>query len=464
MRMGQVATTWLALTLLISAPAQAGWVQRTVGSTVTGYNGDDAVDDIQVFVALKGAPPQEVHRFTGTPAPVGFGECTTGPSSTFADCPADSIQLEFGLMGGDDSATTAPMARAVPSMMNGGAGNDRLTGSAEVDQLYGEAGNDILNPGAGAGVVEGNDGDDRVEMIAGPVTVSGGAGRDFVHFDAPAYNVSLDGLANDNYSANVQADVEDIDGGNGDDTISGSAAPNRFRGMLGNDRLSGAEGADDLGGGSGDDVINGGGGSDTLSGGDGDDTIQAQDGEPDTISCGSGTDTVLADATDSVAADCADTITPGGGQSGGGATAVQPACFAAGRDKPANGVDEDCDGRDASLRRNRAHIAHLWVAFRDHTRVSKLRLTDLPPGARARVKCRGRGCPFKRKRVKIAGRTASATKLFKGARLAVGATVEIWITAPETMGKVVRYTMRSRKLPARRELCLTPGRKRPQRC
>jgi len=59
---------------------------------------------------------------------------------------------------------------------------------------------------------------------------------------------------------------------------------------------------------------------------------------------------------------------------------------------------------------------------------------------------------------------ANATKHFKGDQLLPGAVIEVRITARDTIGKIVRYTMRSRKLPAKRELCDPPGRQKPGRC
>ena len=53
-----------------------------------------------------------------------------------------------------------------------------------------------------------------------------------------------------------------------------------------------------------DNPLDGGEGADTLEGGSGNDDIRAVDGEVDTITCGSGRDTVRADRRDRVARDC----------------------------------------------------------------------------------------------------------------------------------------------------------------
>jgi Ca2+-binding RTX toxin-like protein len=73
------------------------------------------------------------------------------------------------------------------------------------------------------------------------------------------------------------------------------------------------------GGGDGDDVLLTGGGADSLSGGDGsdtlssgagDDSIQARDGATDRIVCSGGTDSGIADADDSIGADCESVLPP----------------------------------------------------------------------------------------------------------------------------------------------------------
>jgi Ca2+-binding RTX toxin-like protein len=68
--------------------------------------------------------------------------------------------------------------------------------------------------------------------------------------------------------------------------------------------LSGGDGSDSLEGGSGNDALRGNQGLDTHSGGAGDDFIDSRGDKADVVSCGIGSDTVRADAVDSVAADC----------------------------------------------------------------------------------------------------------------------------------------------------------------
>ena len=70
-------------------------------------------------------------------------------------------------------------------------------------------------------------------------------------------------------------------------------------------QLRGSRSLNTLSGRVGDDTFYLGPGQDTILGGVGNDEINAeQDGEPDSITCGDGHDTVGADPTDTVAADC----------------------------------------------------------------------------------------------------------------------------------------------------------------
>jgi hypothetical protein len=97
---------------------------------------------------------------------------------------------------------------------------------------------------------------------------------------------------------------DNIWGTPGADTIDAGAGNDIADGGRGNDVVKGGPGNDELGGGPGNDTIDGGPGSDLIEGGAGNDVIRARDGVRDSVFCGPGHDTVLADAVDYVAADC----------------------------------------------------------------------------------------------------------------------------------------------------------------
>lgn len=129
-----------------------------------------------------------------------------------------------------------------------------------------------------------------------------------------------------------------------------------------------------------------------------------------------------------------------------------------------NGVDENCDGADAPARIT-ATVANAWAAGRRATRLVRLRVRDAPPGATVAVACRVHRCRVRRHKAAAgANGGATLTRMFRRRRMRVGTVVEIRITAPNAIGKVVRYTIRRRALPRARVLCLAPGAKRATRC
>jgi Ca2+-binding RTX toxin-like protein len=129
-----------------------------------------------------------------------------------------------------------------------------------------------------------------------PMTVDGGLGDDTIT-GSPVADVLDGGDGNDVIDGGDGDDV--ITGGFGDDRITGGNGKDRIRGNAGKDTIDGGDGADDIDGGLGDDHIVGGKGKDILKGDAGDDTIDARDGEVDTINCGLGRDTLLRDSNDS---------------------------------------------------------------------------------------------------------------------------------------------------------------------
>jgi cell wall-associated NlpC family hydrolase len=94
------------------------------------------------------------------------------------------------------------------------------------------------------------------------------------------------------------------------------------------------------------------------------------------------------------------------------------------------------------------HVRAAWAPSARATRVAALTLTGVPAKSRVELLCRGGGCTFTRKVVAVHGSSrVGLARSFKGARLRVGAVVQIRVTAP-TLGVVlVRYTMRSGKAP-----------------
>ncbi|MEV8509423.1 calcium-binding protein [Actinoplanes sp. NPDC051475] len=172
---------------------------------------------------------------------------------------------------GDDTLTGGPGNDS----LSGGAGNDKLVGKDGIDSLTGDAGNDRLDGGTGGDVFIGG---------AGADTVIGGAGADTVMYTdhTAAVIADLDGVAGDDGQRNekdtLQADVENLYGGSGNDTLTGNAAVNVISGGAGNDTIRGGTANDVLSGDDGDDNLYGDDGADVLTGAKGNDTIHGGEG------------------------------------------------------------------------------------------------------------------------------------------------------------------------------------------
>jgi hypothetical protein len=130
---------------------------------------------------------------------------------------------------------------------------------------------------------------------------------------------------------------------------------------------------------------------------------------------------------------------------------------------PGNGVDDDCDGSDRPGRVT-ADIQVGWSVQGARTRVKRLRVRNAPPGAAVDVACRGGGCPFKLRSFGVDGSGAVPLARHFERRLRRGAAIEVRVTAPNAIGKVMRYRMRRGRLPLDRQLCLPPGTAAPARC
>src|SRR4051812_415627 len=196
----------------------------------------------------------------------------------------------FGQAGNDTL-----LGKGGNDLLFGGADNDTLTGGDGDDQAFGEAGNDrmIWNPGEDTDLNEGGADIDTTEVNGGnrPETVSATANGTRVRFDRldPA-PFSIDIGTTENLTLNANG---------GDDRF--SAAGNlatlikiTVDGGLGNDNLSGSNGADTLLGGDGNDFADGQQGNDVGFMGAGNDTFQWDPGDgSDTIEGQDGADTML---------------------------------------------------------------------------------------------------------------------------------------------------------------------------
>jgi Bacterial Ig domain/Divergent InlB B-repeat domain len=128
-------------------------------------------------------------------------------------------------------------------------------------------------------------------------------------------------------------------------------------------------------------------------------------------------------------------------------------------------TEHDPGGGDDALRSLDIGLSHLWAVSGGRSRVLKLTVKRLPKGAEVEVRCKGRGCGFKRKTLTADGSKLKLKKLFGRRKLRAGARVEVRVTAAGHIGKVFRYTARTgRRVPKSRTLCLALGATKPASC
>jgi hypothetical protein len=196
-----------------------------------------------------------------------------GEIQLFDRAKINSIVINTGAGGG-----RAAVDRVVtlPVTLNGGSGKDILVGGSGDDRLIGAVNNDRLIGGLGIDTLDGGDGTDIAEYT--DRTKANFGTRRQRHL--MSVSASLDGIANDGHPGEndlILANVENLLGGQGNDTLTGNDGPN---------------------------VLAGGRGLDSISGGGGADTIfanresDAADGVADLIDGGDGTDSVVSDALD----------------------------------------------------------------------------------------------------------------------------------------------------------------------
>jgi Ca2+-binding RTX toxin-like protein len=260
-------------------------------------------------------------------------------------------------VGGDGDVDVTGVGGAVISSINGGPGNDTidfsqhtggnftLDGGPGNDRLIGGTGNNTLLGGPGDDTLQGNAGNDRLDggtgndiefggngvdafvegaAASGSDQMFGGAQKDTVDYSKRTVGVTVtlgDGSNDDGEPGegdDVAADVENVVGGSGDDTLVGSVAQNVLTGGAGNDELFGGGNSDQLFGGPGNDFLQGDAGTNLLRGEDGNDVLvgSAQgldkffgdagndditgttDGRVEPVNCGDGTDTTEANDED----------------------------------------------------------------------------------------------------------------------------------------------------------------------
>lgn len=254
-----VASGWF----LAGGAAAAG--ESTVigqGRGITFVAGDGQFNDVTVSVRQVRGPDGDWRvRYTIDDVyPITAGancEVPDADDPTVAACtvfPAGTNQNDAVVRVGDKNDRVSMQAQGANTIY-GGTGEDRLVAFGD-DTLFGEDGDDTLISTDTARGGPGND------MIIGRGYFFGDAGNDVIVVEFDAWSHIEGGTGND-----------DLSGGSTKDPIWGNSGDDLIRGGIGADTLSGGPGSDTVYGNSGNDIIEGGPGRDRLSGGPGRNTV-----------------------------------------------------------------------------------------------------------------------------------------------------------------------------------------------
>ncbi|MFO0291132.1 MAG: beta strand repeat-containing protein, partial [bacterium] len=151
-----------------------------------------------------------------------------------------------------------------------------FTGASPQVSIYGLRGDGQLIIGTGFDdKYSGGAGNDTISGGAGNDTLIGGAGTDTAVFGAGnnTVNLTLTTGQNTGEGTDVLSGIENLVGGDGDDSLTGDTANNQLDGGTGNDTLLGDAGNDTLIGGAGNDSLVGGTGTDTATFGASNNTV-----------------------------------------------------------------------------------------------------------------------------------------------------------------------------------------------
>ncbi len=183
----------------------------------------------------------------------------------------DPISLTVTLSAANDLADFSNLPAMFLTVL-GGAGNDLLIGSLANDRLEGGSGNDTLTGGRGNDTLMGSTGADSY-LFAEATTLETDTLTELTNegtadqLDFSSLSAAVSVIVDLSSTATTQlvhlnrnlifsaANIENVIGGLGHDTLIGNLVANRLEGRSGNDTLTGASGNDTLVGGTGNDSL-----------------------------------------------------------------------------------------------------------------------------------------------------------------------------------------------------------------
>jgi DNA-binding beta-propeller fold protein YncE len=134
-----------------------------------------------------------------------------------------------------------------------------------------------------------------------------------------------------------------------------------------------------------------------------------------------------------------------------------------------NNFDENCDGLAEPFPTLASGVVNKWDVKGSRFTLTTLQVTQqFPKGWKARILCKGKGCPFRSKalkagKIKRGASTVISALTKKQRRFRAGQTIEIWVSAPNFNTKVARLVLKKGKIPTTEPFCVLPGQTKVQK-
>jgi Divergent InlB B-repeat domain/Putative metal-binding motif len=137
-------------------------------------------------------------------------------------------------------------------------------------------------------------------------------------------------------------------------------------------------------------------------------------------------------------------------------------------DTPEDGADQDCSGADAAWPEVNSSFSYSsrrsGGGSHAVTRLPRAVVSRVPKGGKVVVTCKGKGCTFKSRKVKVKRGKANLSRLLGRMKLGKKAKLTVTVSAPGYASRIFRLTMRPPKAPKRVNSCRKPGAKRTYHC
>jgi len=297
-------------------------------NVLTGNGGADILNGGAGNDLLNGGAATDTASYAGTASGVTVNLTLTGAQDT-TSAGFDTLLSIENLTGSSYADVLTGSAQL--NVISGGVGNDIIDGGSSNDTLDGGNGNDMLMGGNGDDLLTGGSGNDGIDGGAGFDTISYAAAIGAVTVSASGQvtggGQNTDSIVNiehligsaygDSFSFANGSVAVTLDGGDGNDFLTGGAGTDTLNGEAGDDDLSGGAGIDSLFGGDGNDRLGSGTGADSLVGGVGNDVYRIGDSSAVIVETADGGNDVVSTVVSYILPDNVESMSVGGTDSVG---------------------------------------------------------------------------------------------------------------------------------------------------